>query len=253
MSKSNLRQIHESARQAYETGHLQAALELVQRCLDKDPDDGRAWELCGLIMYSGGDYDESVSALERAQCLIPLRPAGRVCLGHGYGKTGRINLSRDVLFYLIDNEDIPLPLLLQVAIGLNTSGHPELAMQACNRVIQQDQTFSQAYYDLGFYASRCGYPDEMVSELAERAIKLSPSNVQYRIGLAGLRTKHGKFNEAYALVAELPKEALEAVNCVCCLRRVIDLYRRVGDYRRVVICQQCLLSLDSSGAGSDCH
>lgn len=106
-------------RDLYEGGELSAALALIKRHLVRRPDDGRAWELAGLIQFATGEYSRSVAAIERASVHIPLRPAARVCLGHGYGKIGRRTLSRDLLAGLIRNESVSVPLLLQVASGLD--------------------------------------------------------------------------------------------------------------------------------------
>ncbi|GIS60205.1 MAG: hypothetical protein CM1200mP2_24300 [Planctomycetaceae bacterium] len=99
---------------AYQAGNLREGMEIVRRCLDADPDDGRAWELCGLIHYSGGHFSHSVYALESASALVPLRPAGRVCLGHAYAKVNRVGLACDLLTDLIDDDSISEPLLLRL-------------------------------------------------------------------------------------------------------------------------------------------
>ena len=61
MSEHAMQQHHESARNAYETGRLRVAMSIIQECLHADSDDGRAWELSGLVHYSSGRYRQAVS------------------------------------------------------------------------------------------------------------------------------------------------------------------------------------------------
>ena len=253
MQSETTLQRHLSARLAYEAGDLQSAMAIVQECFADDRNDGRAWELCGLIHFSSGNFQRSVSALECAQCLVPLLPAARVCLGHAYGKIGKTVLSRDVLHDLIDDDSVSIPLLLQVAIGLDAVGAPEYAIQACEMVIERDDRVAQAHYDYGYYAGRCGYHDSYVENSARTAIELDPKNVQYRVGLAGLLWRQDRLDEAYEVVHELPGDLLLEIECTCCLRRMSDLYKRAGDYRRLVLCQERLLRLDMIGNQTTCE
>ena len=62
MSEHAMQQHHESARNSYETGRLRVAMSIIQECLHADSDDGRAWELSGLVHYSSGLYRQAVSS-----------------------------------------------------------------------------------------------------------------------------------------------------------------------------------------------
>jgi len=66
----------QEARVAYETGDLRQAIRIIQYRLSENPEDGRAWELCGLIHYAAGHFLESLAALEQATTRVPLRPSG---------------------------------------------------------------------------------------------------------------------------------------------------------------------------------
>ena len=239
-------------RDLYETGDLPAALALMKRYLVRRPDDGRAWELAGLIQFAAGEYSQSVAAIERACIHIPLRPAARVCLGHGYGKIGRRNLSRDLLAGLIRDDALSVPLLLQVASGLDAIDHPTVALQACRRAAERDPQNPQPYYDMGYYAARCGYEPRYTESLARRAISLDPENVCFRVGLAAHLFKLERVQDAYDVVRELSNEQIEAITCSCCLNRIVSVYEAAGDYRRVVLCRQQLLQIEIQGHDPDC-
>lgn len=237
---------------AYQRGDLDVAIRMAKDCLRRNRYDGRAWELLGLIQYSRGRIKIAVSALERASLIVPLRPAARVCLGHGYGRIGRINLSRDLLLELIDDETMPVPLLLQVASGLDAISQPNLAMNACRAAIRRDPDLAQPYYDLGYYAARCGLPVRVTDSLARKAISLAPENVCFRVGLASLLVKQDRCREAYRLVESFSNEQIERIPCACCLRRIVDLYESARDYRRVVVAQQQLLHLELQNTSTEC-
>lgn len=234
----------------YERGSFDRARELVEAYLEYRCEDGRAWELKGLIHLAQGEDSQSVAALERASLLVPLSSAGQVCLGHGYGRIGRRSLSRDLLVDLIDNETLEIELLLQVGTALDAIGHPALAMRACRRATQRDPDVAQAYYDMGYYAARCGYPLSVTESLARRAIFLDPDRVSYRVGLASLLVRNGRRREAHELMRHFSNDQIAAIDCRPCLERIVELFESVHDYRRVILCQQRLLELEIGGEES---
>jgi len=242
----------EAARSAYEAGDVETALNLVKRRLRLDKEDGRGWEMIGLIQYSRRRFAIAVSALERASLLVPLCPAARVCLAHGYAKIDHEDLSRDLLAELIDDQSLSVPLLLQVATGLDSIDSPGMAMLTCRVAAERDPDHPQTFYDMGYYAARSGHHPNITEALARKAITLDPENVCYRVGLASLLVKQGRDDEAYHFVSRFTNEQIERISCRCCLSRIVDLFEQQGDLRRVVLCRQQLLVLEARGADSDC-
>lgn len=238
---------------AYESGDSDGALQLTRQHLRHCKDDVRGWEMVGLIQFSRGRFRVSVSALERASLIAPLRPAARVCLAHGYGRLGRAELSLDLLVALIPDESLPLPLLLQVASGLDAVDHPHLAMHACREAARRDPAHAQAYYDQGYYAARCGLPANVTESLARKAISLAPDRVCFRVGLAGLLVKQDRHHEALVLVKNFTKAQVDEICCACCLKKVVQLYQQAGDYRRAVLCHQRIIALELHTGPSECE
>ena len=234
---------HRDAFTAYCSGKLSDGMELVQQCLKTDPDDGRAWELCGLIHYAGKRFQESVNSIEHASALVPLRAVGQACLGHAYAKTNRPRLALNLLSELIENTSISAPLMLQIATGLDAVGRPDLAIRACRRAVDRDPKLAQAHYDLGFYGGKVGVSTSQIESSIRKAINLAPQHSTYRVGLAGLLSENGQTEEAHGLVAHLTNDELASLSCSCCLQRLAKLYRSANDTRRVVVCQQRLLHL----------
>jgi tetratricopeptide (TPR) repeat protein len=242
----------EAVRQAFEEDDFDRALQLADARLEADENDGRVWELKGLIHHARQEFDLALSALETAQMLVSLNPAASVCLGQCYGRTGRKDLSRDVLMSLIEDSRLNCELLLQVATGLDAVDSPQLAMAACRYATQRDPHVAQVYYDMGFYAARCGQPPRIVESLARKALSLDPKNVGYRLGLASFLVKAGQTSDALEIVRGFTTDEIERVHCRCCLERVVDLLETAGEYRRAVVCRQRLLHLELQGTEPDC-
>ncbi len=231
---------------AYEAGDLDSAERIAKSCLRSEPEHGRAWELTGLVQFARGNVADSVRSLERATTLVPLRPAARCCLAHGYALVGRTNLACEMLSDQLAEHHQYSDLLLQIGTGLNLVGRPDLAMEACRRAIGVDVRFAQAYYELAFYAGRSGVEVAKVEGLARRAIDLEPDDPTYRIGLAGLLCQCNREDDAFDLVQDLSFEDLRSVTCVGCLERLLHLYGTAGDLRRIVICQEGLLQREAN-------
>ncbi|QDU40917.1 hypothetical protein Mal4_52800 [Maioricimonas rarisocia] len=242
----------EEAQQACSSGDLGRAEGILRTHLRDDQHDGPAWELLGRVLFQQGWVADSVSALETATMLVPLQPASRVCLAHGYGQLGRKELSRDLLVAMIPDPFLSVHLLLQVAGGLDAVGHSELAVQACRSAVRREPDHAQAYYDLGYYMARSGSPTGIVESLARKAVALEPDNVRFRLGLASLLIQDGRHAEGYACVERLKDRQIANIACPCCLRRVVNLFGAAGDSRRVALCQTRLNELEQFGVASDC-
>jgi tetratricopeptide (TPR) repeat protein len=242
--------IRQQIREAFETDDLERALTLADSHLAGNEDDGRVWELKGLIHHARREFETALGALETASSLIPMNPAASVCLGQCYGRVGRKGLSRDVLVSLVDDSRLTCELLLQVATGLDAVDEPRIAMDVARKATQKDPLDGQGYYDMGFYAARAGHPPRIVESLARKALSLEPDNVGFRLGLASFLVKHGKSSDALEVVQNM---TIERIHCRCCLERIVDLFESPGDFRRAVLCRQQLLNLELRNVDPDCE
>jgi tetratricopeptide (TPR) repeat protein len=105
----------EAAAYLYEHGMYEVGLAVAQGALDEDPDNGRLWELCGLIHRVRQEFDQALHALEVASLLVPLRPVGQFALAECYGRAGHHELAQDLYTSLLDWPDVPTELLLPIA------------------------------------------------------------------------------------------------------------------------------------------
>lgn len=222
---------------AYAAGKLDLALRFAEAALAECENDGPMWQLRGLIHRDRGEVEECIDALERASLLVPLDAVARVCLAAAYGKSGRRDLARDLFVALFGDGAMTVDLLIEVAAALDAIDQPRLAMKACRIAAERDPERSQPYYDMGYYAARCGYPVHVIEALARRAISLDPNRVNYRIGLASLLAKHGRLDEAHEIVGSITAEQLETVSCRCCLERIAAIFESAGDFARAAECR----------------
>ncbi|MEP3482551.1 MAG: tetratricopeptide repeat protein [Fuerstiella sp.] len=214
---------------AYEQGRIPAARKAADYFLGQNEDDGDANQLLGLVSYAEAEFQKSVAALETASLIQPLRLASQVCLALGYAQIGRRSLALDLLRDLASKEDMPIALTVEIATGLNLVDRPDLALRTIQKVIRQDQSHAQAWYDFGYYIGLCGGCDTEVEKTARRAIALDSKNSRYRIGLAGLLYRHNRMEEAIEVIECLSEKAILAIDCICCLQKVVELYRRADD------------------------
>ena len=94
---------------------------------------------------------------------------------------------------------------------------------------ESESEIADAWYNLGYYIGRCGGYDSEVEEATRRAIALDSQNSRYRVGLAGLLYRHDRMEEAIDLISSFTEEAITAIDCICCLKKVVELYRRADD------------------------
>ncbi len=69
--------------------NLDEALDLIERALERTPDDGMVIDSLGWVLYRLGRYDEAVTQLERAVSLEPAEAVIIDHLGDAYWRTGR--------------------------------------------------------------------------------------------------------------------------------------------------------------------
>ena len=71
--------------------HLDEALQLIKRAVEKQPDDGYITDSLGWALYRLGKYSEAVIQMERAVELMPLDPIINDHLGDVYWVVNRRN------------------------------------------------------------------------------------------------------------------------------------------------------------------
>lgn len=228
----------------YTEGLFDQALDLVQLQLEDTPDNGRLWELRGLIHRELGDAAAATHALETASLLVPLQSVGRCALAECYAHAGHRELARDIYRMTLADTAMPMELLLRVARGLDEVGDPVMALRACRAASHGDPDSARPYYEMSYYLQRCGDSPHLVEAAARKAISLDPERVQYRVGLASYLHQRGRPDDAYELLKHLDSSRLQEITCRCCLDRLLALFDTMQDQVRCRMCEQLLAAMD---------
>ncbi|WP_404306449.1 tetratricopeptide repeat protein [Neorhodopirellula lusitana] len=207
--------------QRYKNGQL---AEVVKLCSKSDSAD--SLQLLGLALHDLGRPLEAADAFEKASLLCPVQDEVRIALASCYAQLRRIDLARELYLQLALSRRLSPTLMLQVAAGLEAIDAPQLAMQVCEWITEQDEHVAQAYYDMGYYSARSGQPLYMTEALTCRALQLDPANVHYRIGLVSLLIQLDREDEAAQAMQPLSVLDIRRVTCVSCLTRIATVLAR---------------------------
>ncbi len=231
----------EEALALYKADVLDDALDLVRRALGTYPDDGRLWELSGLIHRAQSDCPSCLNALETAMTLIPLSAAGQSALADCYLHAGRFDLAKNICLHLhVWRNDIPIALLRNLVGQLEQLGELELAVQVCLTATSRDPESAEHWYSAAYYMGQLDYSPGEVEEMAGTAVSLAPQRSQYRIGLAGFMQQQGKIDDAYELVRDLTETELCVIPCQRCLQRLLSIYVAADEEYRAHVCREQL-------------
>lgn len=224
---------------------IEEAIRETGRHLKGDPNDGKAWELLGLELRSGGKSQLAADAFERASLIVTLHPLSRILLAESYALLGHIELAQDLYLLAADSCSQDTDLLLTIASGLEGLGNSKLALELARRAGEVDPQSGQVAYDISFYTMRCGCSAYLAESLCWKAVELEPDNVDFRIGLATLLVRLGKTEQACVVLRKLEREGFARVTCRCCLERIADLYRLAGTSQQLESCLRQLEQLSS--------
>ncbi|MEO1529501.1 MAG: hypothetical protein AAFX06_29105 [Planctomycetota bacterium] len=220
----------------YDAERYFMAEKFAQYCLAKDPEDGPALEVLGLSQVRSGALELGIDSLEHAALLCVISKEAQLALAIAYGGVGRTELSRDLLMSAATGSDLNDRELLVVAAGLEAVDEPVLAMEACRQAGVMAPENAEVHFQMGYYASRCEYPSSVIEALMRHAIGLEPQNLNFRIGLSSLLIRLERSTEAIKILAPLIPDRLEEVTCVCCLKRIANLFFDCGEFELAKLC-----------------
>ncbi len=221
-------------------GQFALAANQARRLLHDRPDDGALWQLYGTASFSLGDCDTALSALEHASALIPLHQQGQLALASCYCLKGKRDVAA-LMFKFLAEKAHDTQLLSWIATRLGGLARYESALQVCHKIKQIDPNHHQAYFGVAFYLNLLGSPPQALIFSLERALELAPDVLQYRINLASVLYESGRQQQARELLEPI---ALETVSCACLVKRMQEIFERLGDGPRTLLCRvrlACLL------------
>lgn len=226
--------------------HYQA-LERISRLLNSHPDEGKAWELKGLVEDSLCWRNTSIRSLETASTLIPISASGQYVLARNYLEIGKHSLAKSVFSILLQRQDLPEKLL--PAISSLLGQHPDmthLALHACRKAVQRDPECAESWLGMACFMGKLGYPKEQIAGVLRKAVMLDPENRHYRIALSNVLEQSGQIDQAYCIVKEIKTAELSQIPCAACLQRLINIFSRAEDHTRREICLKILNQLQTA-------
>lgn len=197
------------------------------RGLREYPDDGRLWQLHGTARWLLNDFHGACSALEAASCLMPLFAVAQCALAGSYVQIGKPDVALIIYRHLAEDDHLPPALLEQVASGLGMIQEYALGVKVCRRVAEREPANHRVLLGLAYYLSQLGRPAELIAEPLERAYRLAPEVLHYRLNLACVYARMGRPQEAHRLVAEIPPET---IRCPFWIRKVMEIASLAGDH-----------------------
>lgn len=226
--------------------HYQA-LELISQLLDSSPDDGKAWELKGLIEDALQWQRASTHSLETATTLIPISASGQYVLAKNYLETGRRSLARSVFSILLQRKDIPEKLLPAISSYLGQySDLTHLALEACRKAVEIDSECAESWFGIACFMAKMDYPQEHIANVLRKAVMIDPEHRHYRIALGNLLKQIGQVNEAYLVVKAINIFELREIQCIDCLQKLIAIFSLANDTARKDICLKNMRSLQQT-------
>lgn len=225
-------------------GRIVEAEQRTREAVELSPEDGRLWQLRGLVLLRSQELQGACDALETASLFVPLDWSARCALGDCYRRLGKSALAIDVYRHLASQPSCPTTLLPAVAAGLGSLGAFEDALEVCRTIVTRDPSAHGGYFGVAYYLRRLGEPVESVLPLLKQAHQLAPRVDLYRVTLGTALDQLGFREEAYELLRELDPAS---IRCRSCLRRMMEIFRCVGDESRSRECQSRVRNLEEPG------
>ncbi|MDG2383764.1 MAG: hypothetical protein P8N76_18975 [Pirellulaceae bacterium] len=235
----------------FEAGCFDEALHLLHDQLEVDPNEGRLWELYGLVFRATNDCLACLDALERASLYVPLSFLAQCALAECYVNTGRYELARDIYIYLVEQPDLSTALLKRLVAGFDGLGDLPMALRLSREVAKQLPNDAESRYAVAYFMAKLDYPLPAIESEARHAVALAPGNVQYRIGLAGLLEQHGRVLEALEWITDLSVEQIRNLSCKNCLVRLARIFDTAEDESQATICRRMLAGHRETNATDD--
>ena len=227
----------------YTAGRYRHAVQFAQYALARDTEDAQAWLVLGRSLMKCYEFIGAIDAFENASLLQPLANENRISMARAYGAVGRKSLSRDLLMCVATSQSVTVSELLQIAVALEAIDEPHFSMEACRQAGKKAPETAEVHYQMGYYAQQCGHPASVSEALIRNAIDLDPRNIHFRIGLASMLIRLGQKRKAIAVIDHLIPSQLDEVTCLCCLKRIANLFFDVDDIERAKMCAERLAEL----------
>lgn len=247
MPATAMHPVSQRARELEERGFRRGAIDVLEAELTRTPDAGALWEQRAVYLHRDQRFAEAYDNIQHALTLAPLGVEGWIVLGDGYCRQGHCFAAASVFLDLAGRE-LTAETWQAVHDGLAGLGRWCAALAVCRRAAKQRPDDDAVYFAMAHTLARLGRPPELSINVLRKAICLNPTEPRYRASLAIQLLRLDRRDEAYAGIAALPTEMLEAMTCRCCVQKILQLCIARGDAARAATLAGQLARLNLAAA-----
>lgn len=184
-----------------EAGDLPGAEDVCRRVLDRDPDNGNALHVLGVVAIRSGNVDLAIDSLEKALAAGASRAAVHNHLGVALASAERFEQSLESLRRAIDLDPRLADAHYNLANVLQSLHQPDEAVAHYRRALEITPHAPQIRFNLANALRDLERPDEAVAEYRQ-ALRLRPTYVKAHNNLGNVLRKQRKLDEAEAALRE---------------------------------------------------
>jgi predicted O-linked N-acetylglucosamine transferase (SPINDLY family) len=222
---------------ALQTGHLEAAVDLIGRAIALNPEVAEPHCNLGEALRLAGQPARAIVSLRRAVALAPGMAAAHANLGHALKAEGRLDEAVAVYHRAIELDPGNATLHGELGIACHAAGRRDLAIAAYRRSAQLAPDDASVHSNLGVALHEAGRTEEAIAA-HRRAIALDTGRALSHNNLGVALHAAGRTDEALAAcsraIAIKPGFAQAHGNAGHFLRSAGRIDEAVAAYRRAV-------------------
>lgn len=196
----------QEARRALVAGQAQKAIQMLERILERYPDDTNVLNNLGSAYRAVGNYERMEELLRRAVAVDEAQFPPHINLGLCYLDTKKLDKARE-------HADRAVELAPQIAQAqsvrgrvLQAQGEDEEAYETLKKALELDAGLIEVHRSLAQTAARLGRFDEALEHYRD-TIRREPDDLTLRIDLVGVLMALEKFDEARAALDDVERMA----------------------------------------------
>lgn len=234
MSVTQGNEVCRQATDLHQAGQTLQAMAALHEFLEVDPDHGEAWEMLGLLAHVLDEMALAMSALERANALVPLSARSQLALARCYDRSNFRETAKSIYVYLATLPGLVDDLLEPLAAGLGRHGECQMALAICRQAAKRMPDNPGPLLGIVHYMRRLRIPPERILPTLFQAYRLAPDDNDCRITLAWLLHETGQSAEGARLLEQID---CEEFTCIRCLTLMQHIHESVGNVARANDCR----------------
>jgi tetratricopeptide (TPR) repeat protein len=221
----------------HQAGRLAEAEEIYRRILAQVPDHAGALHWLGCVAFQTGHLDAAIELISRAVTIEPAAAAYHCNLGESYRQAGQPERAIAGLRRAIELEPRFADAHNKLGAALMEAGRTDESVAAFRRAIELNPDFAEAYSDLGSALAETGAFDDAIAAY-RRAIELKPGFAEAHSNLGKALAETGALDEAIAVLRRAielkPDFAKAHIDLANALTRTGALDEAIAAYRRAI-------------------